>query len=223
MADPIVPGIIRAQAVLAATTAIPRDNFVNTFHFLPMELAVTPEDITSVQAMVADFYTHVGTSGHSIGDLLGASVSRVANACSVNVYDLGNAHPRPPHTSQWTCPARSGSGVNLPLEVCCVLSMFADRNIARHRGRVYIGPLQELDMTTSAQGVPLVAPSFRDTLIEHVERLIAGTAAVAGVTPQLAIYSRVDGVARVVQHGWVDDAFDTQRRRGPRATTRTTF
>jgi hypothetical protein len=141
----------------------------------------------------------------------------------VNVYDLGNAHPRPPHTSQWTCPARSGSGVNLPLEVCCVLSMFADRNIARHRGRVYIGPLQELDMTTSAQGVPLVAPSFRDTLIEHVERLIAGTAAVAGVTPQLAIYSRMDGVARVVQHGWVDDAFDTQRRRGPRATTRTTF
>jgi hypothetical protein len=223
MADPIVPGIIRAQAVLTATTAIPRDNFVNTFHFLPMELAVTPEDITSVQAMVADFYTHVGGSGHSLGDLLGASVSRVANACLVNVYDLGNAHPRPPHTSTFTMPARTGTGVNLPLEVACVASMYADRNIARHRGRIYLGPLQELCMTTSSAGVPIVAPSYRDDVIEAMERLVAGTAAVAGVTPQLAVYSRADGVARVVQHGWVDDAFDTQRRRGPRATTRTVW
>jgi hypothetical protein len=57
------------------------------------------------------------------------------------------------------------------------------------------------------------------TLAKALRDLI--DASVTETTWSLAVYSVADAVAREVTNGWVDNAWDTQRRRGIDATART--
>lgn len=59
-----------------------------------------------------------------------------------------------------------------------------------------------------------------DTLVAATERLVTTVGDVATST-FLGVYSRVDGLIRPITSGWVDNEFDTQRRRQRDATART--
>jgi hypothetical protein len=92
-------------------------------------------------------------------------------------------------------------------------------NAARRRGRVYIGPLS--DNAREGGGDPQVASAARIALAQDADDLL--TASNASADWSWGVYSRTDGILRPVVAGWVDDAFDVQRRRGLEPTTRSTY
>lgn len=113
------------------------------------------------------------------------------------------------------------AGDPLPSEVCVCLSFqglkAAGAPQARRRGRIYIGTLG-----VNANQLGMVKPAF-------ITAVTAGAAAfktaVTAVPSPVywAIWSVTEEQAVPVLNGWVDNAFDIQRRRGVDPTTRTTF
>jgi hypothetical protein len=108
--------------------------------------------------------------------------------------------------------------VNLPNEVCITVSYFAQRSLPRQRGRIYVGPLNGSAMEDTG-GDARVTPQCRSDLAAAFKRLGAFEDALAW-----AVFSRKDNEARgPIGGGWVDNAFDTQRRRGRDASVRTSW
>lgn len=89
---------------------------------------------------------------------------------------------------------------------------------ARRRGRIYLGPFGQTVLGTTAvtSDRPLAAAV---TAIANAATALA--TATAGAVVPWVIYSPTNGSGAVVTDGWVDNAFDTQRRRGVAATSRT--
>lgn len=95
-----------------------------------------------------------------------------------------------------------------------------DRPKARHTGRLFIGPLCRMALGASVENEIRVAANLRTVLAEGASVLQADAAVGEA---EWCIWSRADGVLRPVHEVVVDDAFDTQRRRGLRATTSTSL
>ncbi len=114
--------------------------------------------------------------------------------------------------------ANVGGSNPLPTEVAACLSYVADRNLPRNRGRIYLGPLGTNALVTSA-GRVLVSPAFRTALRESAARLQGAN----GQSISWHLYSTVANQMKLITGGWVDDAFDTQRRRGTAPTVRETW
>lgn len=214
-------GIALAQAFLPNVSGIVEDGYVNTFHFETPGADVSGGDAAQIVTAVAEFYVDVRTTD-AVGQYLGESISRVASACQVKVYDLGQAEPRVPiDIGSFTMPAPA-SGDELPSEVALCLSykgqIIAGDVPARHRGRIYIGPL-----TTGAASFattpcrPLGA--LQTDLLDAAEAL-QDAATLGGFA--WVVYSRVDAAPYIINDAWVDNAFDTQRRRGAPPTSRAT-
>ncbi len=235
MSDPNIAGGRRATVLLKSSTGLPEDVVVNTFHFQQTAGATAPttEELDEIVARCARVYTDPGATGFtSLGALLSPSVSRISNDAEVRVYDLADTHPRPIKRShKFTLPGAIG-GASLPQEVALVGSFFADRNVARRRGRIYFGPFST-DANSGAQGRPTAA--VRDAVRLALMRLRTENAG-AGALSKWSVLGLVDQVPRgdvdrspsdytlrMVTNGWVDDSWDTQRRRGLKATFRTTW
>ena len=92
-----------------------------------------------------------------------------------------------------------------------------DRPKQRHRGRFYIGPL------TATGTVATTAPCHLNSIFWN--DLTAATAkALLGLTgANWRVWSRRDAAVYTVTGGFVDNAFDTQRRRGAKATARVIY
>jgi hypothetical protein len=223
MPTPPLPGAYEAQVVLTSDTGFPRDSVVNTFHFDPVD--ITPPDIAK-RAWIADtlisFYNDVhGTGSNQVRWYLSSTLNQGDLACSVKVYNMGDAHPRIPYIQPFTLAAPAGSDNGMPSEVAICLSFKSTEaaNPKRGRGRIYLGPLH-------SNVVLLDAPNIRmngaTTLaIQHAARFLmdAGTTG-AAQRSQWSIYSRADNALYGVTSAYVDNEFDTQRRRGHRATAR---
>jgi hypothetical protein len=129
------------------------------------------------------------------------------------VYDAEAPAPNfPVATKRVRNGVSPASPTNRDVAVC--LSFFADVNRPRHRGRLYI-PVPLTGVAPSAALVP-------STLRTKVGDLVPIFAGLGGLDVDWVVWSRVDRVARKVSDWWVDDSWDTQRRRGRRATARTT-
>lgn len=113
------------------------------------------------------------------------------------------------------------SAAAFPQEVALCLSMQGARVSgtpqARRRGRVFIGPITTATMTDGRPN-----STARGTLATAADTL-AGNLKAAERPSELSIWSVTDGVAVVVRDGWVDNAYDTQRRRGVSPTARSVF
>jgi hypothetical protein len=88
---------------------------------------------------------------------------------------------------------------------------------SRRRGRIYFGPFRTSGLNT--QGRP--AAGLITSLVNAGDALLAASDAAANW--QWVIWSPTTGLEVGVANGWVDDEFDTQRRRGRVPTARTTF
>lgn len=227
------------SALLAVTTfkhmsGLVEDQVVNDFAIQTASTPSTNTERTAAETAIIDFYNGVSaTTGSKVCNLLGTQLSRAANAASIKWYDVqldlaGTAHGSPIDEVLWTLGAAQAGETNLPSEVSIVLSYHAlltdfqqelgvTRPAARRRGRIYLGPLNTLtrvvDGTTNRVGVSSTA---RTTIAEAAGRLVA-----AGVT--WSQWSRKNASMDNVTGGFVDDAYDTQRRRGEKASTRTTW
>lgn len=201
--------IIRAQVILKTADAIP-ENFVSNSWCFRLDAsagsgAVLTPILKAFYDSLVSYYSPVITqNGHEIKYSLLPGV--MPNyPYDTDVFNLGAA------------PA----GGKLPDELAVVLSFqglkAAGAPQARRRGRLYIGPL---DTAAATDNRP--ATAFLTAMGNAATTLKAAVTAVGG-TAAWCIWSVADQAEVVIDNGWIDNAFDVQRRRGVLPTSRTTF
>lgn len=211
--------MLKATVVLPYTTNLPRDVSTNTFWFgYPL---IGPDDPEEVAEWLEEFYVEpVGT--RTVGQFLSGVISRATDACRVEIYDTTRPIPNPPiHTHTFTLPS-GGTTLNLPNEVAVCASFqapaVAGMPQARRRGRIYVGPLKTSVVEGDENDPPRPGGLFVDTLVGACERLAGHEGPSAG--NRWIVWSTVNETGAVVTNGWVNNEFDTQRRRQPRESAR---
>lgn len=209
--------ICRATVTLPYVTNIPRDVATNTFWF---DITL-PDDLEDVADRLVNFYNvPVPPATYGLHRYLSQHISRSTNACTIEIYALTDPEPRIPRlTRQWTL-AVSQASANLPNEVSLCASFQAPTSSgipqARRRGRVYLGPF--ITAVNGSAGTDPGRPS--EELItaanEACNRLAEGNE-----PGQIwGVWSRVGESFAEVTNGWVNNEWDTQRRRQPSPTSR---
>jgi len=114
----------------------------------------------------------------------------------------------PPSAIIATCTGNNGVGTGNPLPAQCtwVLSLRAATGGRRGRGRVYLPGIGEGDVDDSSK----VSALYVSGQVADFTTFSIATAVVGWVP---AVYSRTDGVVRVVASIGGDRVIDTQRRR----------
>lgn len=222
MADPHLPGTYRAMVILQGSSSLPEDRFITTWCFRSLGAFAIAAVQARITALLTDFWLTPVGAGSSVDAYIGPQASRAAGASKIVTYDLGEATPRTPHTATFTLgpPLGGTGGVGFPAEVACCLSLRTAHLGPRGLGRVYIGPLAVGAAFAGAFNESRPTPAFRTALGAAAARMRtdAGTTA---VPMEWGVLSGADGIEYEVLGGWVDDAWDTQRRRGLVATGRT--
>lgn len=208
--------IYRVQVAIPRTTNLPEDVAVNTFHF---RRGTTAEDafLDTVQERLGGFYSDL-VDGGVMSNQLNMQAARL------KVYDLADPEPRVPVRDDVLSDTIANSTEDpLPSECAIVVSWTGERlsgiPAARTRGRTYVGPISR---STQKLG-------DRDRLDDTKQVTIANAAEAMidafTLDPEegLVIYSHTGAIASLVVGGYVDNAYDTQRRRGKAATSRLAF
>ncbi len=212
-----------AQVSFASSTGLAKDQIVNTFHISGTDSASTIASAWSTYLQA--FYNSVHTPGSTaLAGFMSGDLTRSQALHSVKFYDLADPKPRAPiRLDNFYLGALSGTGANLPKEVAVCLSYKGTYASgipqARQRGRIYHGPLNT-NMLSGASTVNVTVDS------SYINALKGGGAYLVGVGTSGAkwvVRSAVGGFSTYVTGGWVDNAFDTQRRRGLLPTTRNTW
>ena len=217
----------------------------------------TADTPNTALAMFRDFFTVLPAGAtYKVGDHIGGSRSRAANACYIQAFDISGKLDGTPHgsaiaTQTFTLPTPI-STIGLPTEVAACIQLrganYASlaevggiesiptpmsaqemgapvthtgrvRPRARRRGRMYVGPLSTSAVdSTDSDKRPRLEATFRATL-----GLAAKGLATTNGTCKLGVWSRRDEVIANVEQVLVDDAFDTQRRRGEKFVNRTSW
>lgn len=153
----------------------------------------------------------------------------------------------PDHVEVFDLLSRGTPDASLASEVAVAVTLrnLASTSIplAQRSGRVFIGGL-DTGCTAQVSGVARPSAAFRSQLLNCAKQLVANLHTLCGASYGLIVWSRpyagraaesafrADGTAlpalpsrvgaaRLVDQVSVDDAFDTQRRRGERALART--
>lgn len=230
-----VDAVYRAVITLPSVSGLPEDRSENVLA-IGANGSVGASEPGNAAAQIAGFFTATtGAMTYSIGSHISSSVSRAANACTVSIYvstDLSGATPfgSPIVVYPFTLPADDGS-TPMPEEVSTVVSFHGDltgvpaesgatRPAQRRRGRMYVGPLN-FSTGTDASNVLRPSSAWRTNLGIAFKAMADGVNAEAHLF--LGVWSKADADVRAALGGYVDDAWDSQRRRGLAATTRTTF
>lgn len=215
---------VRVMFVGQGASLLPEDRFVNVFHFHDPTLLPPDPAIADAIGWVSEFYNSPTVGGTPLGAWISPYVQRPYQLIGYNMLE---AKPRVPHPSDFTLPAAVGGG--MPEEVAVCLSITGAPPItARRRGRIYFGPLSNAGTavdpgTSSSPSRPSQdgASDLLQSLVSAGKRLMDDSTAgglpwsIRSVTPS-ENYVTVTG-------GYVDNAFDTQRRRGPDPTGRLHF
>lgn len=226
-----MPTFATAEVVLPYTTGLPRDVSVNTFAFA---FAADDVDIPAAfeDALVSFYNDDTPIDEGAICNAISRVVDRTTNVCKINWFSrptwAPSATATPIHQTSWTLgPASLAMNLDLPLEVA-VCSSYRNETevtepVGRRRGRIYIGPLGDNVLDNS--GVfPTVAESTVDVIAEATARL-AGERVTSGgdFVSGWGIWSRANSSFFGIESGWVDNEFDTQRRRQVDADDRTNW
>ena len=213
-----ITNMVEAVVVFEAASLLPEDAIVNTWHWHQPEPNLSfPDDIDNVRDMLHDFYFTSPTGGGN----------PIVNVCSKRIlsgkvtfkfYNMMDAKPRAPfHIEDFTAAAMPTSDA-LPAELSCCLSYQAVKESgkpqARRRGRIYLPP--PAITANSSDGRP--TSSYRGLISDKATELKA--ASDASLRWEWVVWSVVNQDHSLVDNGWVDDAWDIQRRRGVRARAR---
>jgi hypothetical protein len=203
------------MVVFQDVSGLPRDQFVNTFHFRSDTLD------EGVVAKIRDKLVRFYNTGHTPYNAVCSYISTVVDRnqpVKVKCYDLGDAKPRPVQEGAFTLGGSAATGI-LPNEVALTLSYYHHRNLKRERGRIYIGPL---DYSVMAGG-----SADRPVKDDAANAVVAAAAELAlDVADGIAwgVFSDVEQTLRYpIGHAWCDNALDTIRKRGTKASSRKRF
>lgn len=204
------------------TSGLPEDLSTNTFHFFTASDPASAGERTAILDALVSFYNFSsGVAGDDLAGFMGDIVSRVANACSIDLYDLGDAEPRVPVETRTFTLGAADSATTAPTELALCLSFQAAPTSgipqARRRGRVFTGPFN----TGVIAGAGRPAATLRASVAAAGNFLLDTLNNPASVA--WGVWSRVDSAMYLIDDGWCDDEWDILRSRGRRPTTRTTF
>lgn len=212
-----------AQVAFESSTNLAKDRVINTFNFSGTDSAASIA--STFYPAISSFYNTAHTPGTTpICGFLSGDLVRGGSPHSVKWYNLADTKPRAPYrTDTLSLGSLSGSGVNLPKEVAACLSYKGTYASgipqARQRGRLYIGPLNSNTILGSSTANPTLDTSFTAALRGGALYLIS----VGSTGSKWVVRSQKGGFSSYIVGGWTDNAFDSQRRRGLAATTRTTY
>ena len=164
----------------------------------------------------------------ALGAFYGAFVSHLSVALDLSkfrlkMYNMSDPEPREPfEDGLFTVIGPTGTAGGAP-ELAICLSFQGDPAsgipMRRRRGRVYLGPLA-INVGGTSEDVPA---SMVATAAAAGQSLLNSSNASAAY--EWIVLSQAGGGLSAVKvtNGWVDNAWDIQRRRGIPATVRTTF
>lgn len=217
--------LVKVVASIPLDSNVPEDAITNTWHFDMDDTGIEAPDadvITAADSLLTAFYTAID-----------ATVFALSAGTSVNctVYDMRDPTPRVP-IGTFDIPLAASADGPMPHEVAICLSYKAEyisgQPNARRRGRIYLGPIPYTAGTVVASQLR-PSSSIRTTIATAADTLVDGVTVNLN-TMKWAVYSpttdatgSIDDAFHDVVGGWIDDAFDTQRKRGAAVTARTTF
>jgi hypothetical protein len=200
--------LYRATVIIKSVTNVIEDASTNTYHFD----ANTVGDLAAVSAALQTCYQSMRTFYSSL---------MAQNGHEIKFYRLSDAPPRATVRNDTFNFTTAPSNAPLPTEVALVVSFQGGQSSgqpqARRRGRIFFGPMN----TQAVDGTAFVAAATRTAAVNAWGVLL--DASQAATEWKWSVFSTVNGTGVEVQNGWVDNAFDTQRRRGRRTTARTVF
>jgi hypothetical protein len=203
-------GIKRVMVTLVNDAGMAEDSIVNTWHF---DASTTAE---AARDALTNFYNPA--SGTKVSQWFSNRISRSNTKNTIKVYDLDDPEPREATTYGLSLAPASSTTNDLPHEVALCLSYYHDRNLKRQRGRIYLGPFHHGAVTTGTSTAD-VRPS--QTMVDSIK--LAAEILIDDIPANWVVYSPTDNVGRTVTNGWIDNSWDTQRRRGASPTVRTQF
>lgn len=219
------------QYIKHLTTGLPEDDVVTTFHFKTNEAGVSQDTALDLAGHVAasHFNATNTANGAFLEQYISGEVSRT-NLPDLRVYDELNPGSPIAETNQLSFRNKGSGFVDMPGEVSVCLSfrgaygqlleeLGTTRPKARVRGRIYEGPL----VAQTGSGVPVRPDSnMRAMLLDFADRLgdVSGIPELVAVNAQWVVWSRTNASSVPVVEAWVDNAYDTQRRRGVAPTSR---
>lgn len=229
---------IRTICTFPHNTGLPEDAVVNTWAWIYTGAGTRDSAATTIETALNGFYGAIKAY---------LSGQYAWNSGTYEMVDMADGKPRVPYsTKSAALGALSTAAYDFPHEVAVCLSFRGARasglNAARRRGRVYVGPLQAAALDQVNTGTTMA------DLIANSGRAMNTAAAASDVTH--AIYSpythhdvpvgerlrddppgtpvfpenpaKLDDSFVPVETYWCDNAWDVQRRRGPKATYRKT-
>lgn len=224
---------LRTIVTMPHDSGLPADAVQNTFAWHALGAVDLATAASEINARLDAFYT-------AISQYISSQYN--PSALVVKHYDMSESRPRFPF-SESTVDAGAGQTASndLPAEVALCVSYEGPRqsglNQRRRRGRIFIGPLQE-----GSGDYALAGATIQDVVADAAEANLLGSSG-GPYLLKWAVYSRLqhfgipvggsigeldeDSPERLpvsftdVSKMWVDNAWDTQRRRGVKATNRT--
>jgi hypothetical protein len=191
---------IRAQCSWQVGSMLPRDRFTINPYF-----SHTQVDLSSIdfQQLADDLATALKTW----------EKAPTNHELTVKMYAMNDPQPRRPRGIA-VRQLGAAQPANYMQEIALCLSFTGTRNLPRERGRLFL-PHVKISNTQAA-----VRPAQADR--DQAAALVPILANLGGVNVDWSIYSPTDHKTTTVKNWWVDDEWDIQRRRGGRATTRST-
>lgn len=212
------------QVVLPRTTGLPADVVVNNWHFKKQSGSSFADAAAEVAPIVQHFYdTKTGTQSQKIGTYIGSAIDRGTNWLT-KTYD-GSVAPgsRIPIQDTFAGPT-SGSSSSLPAEVAYCLSFrsfFTLAPLSHQRGRIYLGPFNDFARASGTTlGDSRPDGTMQGDILDAAQQVGAEVAASTHINAWCT-YSPTSNVLFPIGEIFVDDAWDTQRRRGVAPGTRT--
>lgn len=196
------------QVILHTDDNLPENYITNTICTFGPSIS----DANTLSNLVADWYIAMSL-------LWGTGLQLQGH--EIKTYDMADPEPRAPVDYRvFNLTALSGEE-RLPSEVAICISfqgdMVSGEPQSRRRGRIYFGPCRA---DYNFNGQP--GQAFTTELRGHAADFLASVKAL-GVGYDWCVWSTVTGGGVPVTNGWVDNAWDTQRRRGQKATVRGLF
>lgn len=229
--------IIRVQRIELPKSALAEDQKVNTIYF---DSTATNDPINpsleELQAMVDAFdkFFNTATAFPAVRTFL-AETTMATQRSKYKLYNMSHATPRVPLLEvNGANPTPANTGIALPSEVALCLSyksgIISGQAAGRSRGRIYLGPILTSSIVAeAANGESRPVSDFQNAAVQAGKRMQneSETAGFNWVIYSPTQRSENQGdfpgpffASSAVVTLWCDNAFDTQRRRGLKATSR---
>lgn len=197
-----MPSVYAFQISMPVNSTAPRDRMTNVIH---LQHVIGSLADTDLQTMTADI---VGVWQKRYGTTTREIMCKAYDTDAVPNYPRATTVVNP--GAIWTNSA--------PSEIALCLSFAgANRGNKSERGRIYLNP--QLFTANTVCGLR-PTPTQLDMALQWYSHANESLPDLGGVDWQFGVWSKTYKKFTVSQQAWVNDEWDTQRRRGLRETTR---